>query len=81
MQLRVAVPWKILNANLGAKQQVVVAQTDERHANRMASVLEWYDRRRTCNIWFKRRNHIEILRFFATYYVGSYQPASLFLQI
>jgi len=26
---------------------VVVAQPDERHANRTASVLEWYDRHRT----------------------------------
>jgi len=25
---------------------VVVAQTDERHVNRTASVLEWYDRHR-----------------------------------
>jgi len=25
---------------------VVVAQSDERHANRTASVLEWYDRHR-----------------------------------
>jgi len=25
---------------------VVVAQPDERHANRTASVLEWYDRHR-----------------------------------
>jgi len=25
---------------------VVVAQSDERHANRTASVLEWYDRYR-----------------------------------
>jgi len=38
---------------------VVVAQPDERHANRTASVLEWYDRHRThYNIWFKRRTII-----------------------
>jgi len=29
---------------------VVVAQPDERHANRAASVLEWYDRHRAYNI-------------------------------
>jgi len=30
---------------------VVVAQADERHANRTASVLEWYDKHRVeCNI-------------------------------
>jgi len=43
---------------------VAMAQPDERHANRTASgvgviwqwyVLEWYDRRRANNIWFKRR--------------------------
>jgi len=34
----------------------VVAQPDERHANRTASVLEWYDRHRAeCNILFKQR--------------------------
>jgi len=33
----------------------VVAQRDEKHANRTASVLEWYDRHRELNIWFKRR--------------------------
>jgi len=27
----------------------VVAQPDERHANRAASVLEWYDRHRAYN--------------------------------
>jgi len=36
---------------------VVVAQPDERHANRTASVLEWYDRHRAYNIWFKRRRN------------------------
>jgi len=38
---------KTLNAvsHFGAKQSTrVVAQPDERHANRAASVLEWYDR-------------------------------------
>jgi len=34
---------------------VVVAQPDERHANRRVSVLEWYDRHRAYNISFKRR--------------------------
>jgi len=36
----------------------VVAQPDERHANRTASVLEWYDRYRAYyNIWFKRSSN------------------------
>jgi len=34
---------------------VVVFQSDKRHANRTAFVLEWYDRHRACNIWYKRR--------------------------
>jgi len=34
---------------------VVVAQPNERHANRTTSVLEWHDRHRANNIWFKRR--------------------------
>jgi len=34
---------------------VVVARPDERHTNRTASVLEWYDRHRAYIIWFKRR--------------------------
>jgi len=35
---------------------VVVAQPDKRHANRTASVLEFYDRHRALyNIWFKRK--------------------------
>jgi len=29
---------------------VVVAQPDERHANRTASVQEWYDRHRAYNV-------------------------------
>jgi len=33
---------------------IVVAQPDERHANKIASVLEWYDRHRAY-IQFKRR--------------------------
>jgi len=33
---------------------VVVAQPDERHANRAASVLEWYDRHRA--IIFKKNS-------------------------
>jgi len=31
----------------------VVVQPDERHANKTASALEWYDRHREYNIWFK----------------------------
>jgi len=37
---------------------IVVAQPDERHANKTASVLEWHsesDRHKAYNIWFKRR--------------------------
>jgi len=34
---------------------VVVDQPDERHANRTALVLEWYDKHKTYHIWFKRR--------------------------
>jgi len=33
---------------------VVMDQPDERHADRTVSVLEWYDRHRAYNIWFKR---------------------------
>jgi len=33
----------------------VVAQPDERHANRTASKLEWYDKHRAYNISFKRK--------------------------
>jgi len=33
----------------------VVAQPDERYANRTASVLEWYDKHRVNNIWLKQR--------------------------
>jgi len=32
---------------------IVVAQPDESHANRTASVLEWYDRYRAYNVGFK----------------------------
>jgi len=33
----------------------MVAQPDERHATRIASALEWYDRHRAYyNMWFKR---------------------------
>jgi len=32
---------------------VVVAQRNERHANRTTSVLEWYDNHNGYNIWFK----------------------------
>jgi len=40
--------------HFGAKRlPVVVAQPDETQ-NRTASVLEWYDRHRAYNIWFKR---------------------------
>jgi len=42
---------------------VVVAQLDERHASRSASVLEWYDRYRAYyNIWFKRSRVFAALR-------------------
>jgi len=34
---------------------VVVFQPDERHGNRTASVLGWYDRHIAYNIWFKQR--------------------------
>jgi len=37
---------------------VVVTQPDERHANRIASVLEWYDKHTVYNIWFKRRKEV-----------------------
>jgi len=39
---------------------IVVAQFDERHANRTASVLEWYDKQRAYqyNIWFKRKRRL-----------------------
>jgi len=49
---------KILNAISHAKQSTRcgMVQPDKRHANRTASVLEWYDRHRAkYNIWFKRR--------------------------
>jgi len=43
-------PWErhlMLFPTLGPSSQlVVVAQPDERHANRAASLLEWYDRHR-----------------------------------
>jgi len=35
-----------LDSTLDAVAPVVVVQPDERHANRTASVLEWYDRHR-----------------------------------
>jgi len=38
---------------------VVVVQPDERHANRTASVLEWYDSCRAYNIWFKSNEEEE----------------------
>jgi len=41
---------------------VVVAQPDERNANRTASVLEWYDRHRVHNIWFKRKRRQSVFR-------------------
>jgi len=40
----------------------VVTQSDERHANRTASFLEWYDRHRAYNIWFKRRRQCNAKR-------------------
>jgi len=39
------------------------AQPDERQAKRSASVLEWYDRHRANNIWFKRRRTDAFLIF------------------
>jgi len=56
---------KTLNAvfHLGAKQSipVVVAQPEERHANRTASILVWYeDTEHIVNIWFKRKRRIMI---------------------
>jgi len=48
---------------------VVVAQPDERHANRTASVLEWYDRHRAYyNIWFKRKSSENIHKKNKNYY-------------
>jgi len=41
---------------------VVVAQPDERHADRTGSVMEWYDRHRAYNIWFKRRRCGKLFR-------------------
>jgi len=35
---------------------VVVAQVDERHANRIASVSEWYERHGAYNIYYNRRS-------------------------
>jgi len=68
---KVAKPWldsrcgsaslssrKTLNAipTLGPSSlPAVVAQPNERHANRTASVKEWFDRHRAYNIWLKRR--------------------------
>jgi len=53
-------PWKrhlMLFLTLGPiSLLVVVVQPHERHANRTASVLEWYDRHTEFNIWFKRRS-------------------------
>jgi len=40
---------------------VMVAKPDERHANTTASVLEWYDRHRAYNIWFKWRRTTTII--------------------
>jgi len=40
-----------------SSQSVVVAQLDEIHANRTASVLEWYDKHRAYSIWVKRRRN------------------------
>jgi len=47
-------PWErhlMLFPILGSSSLlVVVAQPDERHTNRTAYVLEWYDRHKTYNI-------------------------------
>jgi len=42
--------------------RVVMAQPNERHANRTASVLEWYDRHRAYNNCFKRRSDIKMIK-------------------
>jgi len=45
---------------------VVVAQPDQRHANRTASMLEWYDRHRAYSITSgsdKEEKHIVNLKF------------------
>jgi len=41
-----------------------VTQPDKMHANRTASVLEWYDRHREYNIWFKRRRIDKKVHFY-----------------
>jgi len=41
---------------------VVVAQPDERHANRAASVLEWYDSRHRAYVWLIRRSSSLLLQ-------------------
>jgi len=53
-------PWEkhlmlfpILGPAVSFKKTVEVVQPDERHANRTAFVLEWYDRYRAYEIWFK----------------------------
>jgi len=38
---------------------VVVAQPDERHANRTASVLEWYDRHRALD---RQQQHLVLMK-------------------
>jgi len=51
----------MLFPHLGAKQSIpfVVAQPNERNANRTATtVLEWYDKHRAYIIWFKRRRRL-----------------------
>jgi len=67
---------------------VVVGQTDERHANRTASMLEWYDRHRAYNIWFKRRSvctlhnrkklHLDYVRHKSFSHLASFAESALF---
>jgi len=40
---------------------IVVAQPDQRHANKTASVLEWYDRHRAYNIWTNENDELMIM--------------------
>jgi len=43
---------------LSQRRSDMVAQSVERHANRTATVLEWHDRHKAYNIWFKRRRSL-----------------------
>jgi len=41
---------------------IVAAQPDERHANKTASVLEWYDRYRALTSGSNEEANIEVIR-------------------